>query len=113
MLARRSNARPPSSLSLFPIAQDRDPEVLDVQATARMPGISTHSVYALFKKGELPGRKVARRRLTTRDSVLRWLKGSSEEDALSRAIANGDQKAITAALKSGKAQVKKRRSLLH
>jgi Helix-turn-helix domain len=108
MSARRSIVRTPSSLSLFPVAQDRDPEVLDIQATARMPGISTHAVYALFKKGELPGRKVARRWLTTRDSVLRWLKGSSEEDALARAIASGDQKAITAALTSGKVQVKQR-----
>jgi hypothetical protein len=99
----------PSSLSLFPIAQDGDPEVLDVQATAGILGISTHAVYALFKKGELPGRKVARCWLTTRDSVLRWLKGSSEEDALARAITSGDQKAITAALTSGKVHVKKRK----
>jgi hypothetical protein len=55
-------------------------------------------VYALFKKGELPGRKVARR----------WLKGSSEEDTLARAIANGDQKALTATFESGKVIIKKR-----
>jgi hypothetical protein len=42
-------------------------------------------------------------------SVLRWLKGPSEEDTLVRALANGDQKALTAALKSGKVQVKKRK----
>jgi len=41
-------------------------------------------------------------------AVLRWLKGSSEEDALTRAIANGNQKAITAALKSRKVTIKKR-----
>jgi hypothetical protein len=40
--------------------------------------------------------------------VLRWLKGSSEEDALAHAIANGDTKALTAALKSGKVNIKKR-----
>jgi hypothetical protein len=74
-----------------------------------MLGISTHAGYALFKKGELPGRKVARCWLTTRDFVLHWLKGSSEEDTLARAIANGDQKAISAALKSGKVQVKQRK----
>jgi predicted DNA-binding transcriptional regulator AlpA len=96
-------------LTLFPVVQDRDPEVLDVQATASMLGISTHAVYALFKKGELPGRKVARRWLTTRDSVLRWLKGSSEEEALARAIANGDQHALTAAFKSGKVRVQQRK----
>jgi Helix-turn-helix domain len=77
-----------------------------VQATARMLGISTHAVDALFKTGELPGRKVARRWLTTRDAVLKWLKGSSEDDA--RALANGDQKALTAARKSGKVNIKKR-----
>lgn len=108
MATRRTKTRTPSPLSLFPMAQERDPEVLDVQGAARMLGISTRAVYALFKKGELPGRKVARRWLTTRDSVLRWLKGSSEEDTLARAIANGDQQALTAAFKSGKVQVKKR-----
>jgi predicted DNA-binding transcriptional regulator AlpA len=91
------------------MAWDRDPEVLDVKAAACMLGLSTHAVYALFKKGELPGRKVARRWLTTGDSRLGWLKGSFEEDALARANANGDQKAITAALTSGKVQVKKRK----
>ena len=93
---------------LFKPAQPRDPEILDVQATADTIGISKDAVYDLFKKGELPGRKVARRWLTTRDAVLKWLKGSSEEDALARAIANGDQKALTAALKSGKVNIKKR-----
>ena len=94
--------------TLFKRAQPRDPEILDVQATADTIGISKDAVYDLFKKGELPGRKVARRWLTTRDAVLKWLKGSSEEDALARAIANGDQKALTAALKSGKVNIKKR-----
>jgi predicted DNA-binding transcriptional regulator AlpA len=103
MPAKRAR-RAPSSLSLFPA---RDPEILDVQATARLLGISTHAVYALFKKGELPGRKVARRWLTTRDMVLGWLKGASEQDTLARALTNGDTQALTAALKSGKVQVKK------
>lgn len=109
MATRRTNARAFQSRTLFPMAEDRDPEVLNVQAAARMLGISTHAVYALFKKGELPGRKVARRWLTTRDAVLKWLKGSSEEDTLARALANGDKNAVTAALKSGKVQVKNRK----
>jgi predicted DNA-binding transcriptional regulator AlpA len=87
MAVQRPKKRGPTSLSLFPA---RDPEVLDAQATARMLGISTHAVYTLFKKGELPGRKVARRWLTTRELVLGWLKGASEQDTLTRAIANGD-----------------------
>jgi Helix-turn-helix domain len=95
--------------SLFTPPVPRDPEILDVQATADTIGISKDAVYDLFKKGEIPGRKVARRWLTTRDAILKWLTGSSEEDTLARAIANGDQKAITAALKSGKVQVKKQK----
>jgi excisionase family DNA binding protein len=74
-----------------------------------MLGISKDAVYALLKKGELPGRKVARRWLPSRGAVLRWLKDSSEEDSLARAMANGDHKAIPAALTSGKVQVKRRK----
>jgi helix-turn-helix protein len=81
MPAKRPRTRAPSRRSLLPA---RDPEVLDAQATARLLGISTHAVYALFKKGELPGRKVARRWLTTRELVLGWLKGASEQDTLAR-----------------------------
>ena len=66
MASRRRQPHTPLSLTLVPEAKDRDPEVLDIQAAAQMLGISTHAVYALFKKGELPGRKVARRWLTTR-----------------------------------------------
>lgn len=106
MPASQPRKRVSSSPSLF---LTRDPDILDVQATAQMLGISTHAVYALFKKGELPGRKVARRWLTTRDMVLGWLKGASEQDTLARAIANGDQNALTAALTSGKVQVKKQK----
>src|SRR5919108_1340718 len=108
MATRRTKPRSPSPLPSFPLAQNKDPEILDVQATADMIGISKDAVYDLFKKGELPGRKVARRWLTTRDSVLRWLKGSSEEETLTRAIANGDKQVLTAALKSGKVNIKKR-----
>ena len=52
---------------------------------------------------------MARRWLTTQDMVIGWLKGASEQDTLARAIANSDQKALTAALKSGKVQVKKQK----
>lgn len=110
MATRRTRAHTPQSRTLFPLPKDhdRDPDVIDVQATARILGISTRAVYTLFKKGELPGRKVARRWLTTRDAVLKWLKGSSEEDALTRALANGDKQALTKALASGKVNIKKR-----
>jgi hypothetical protein len=65
-------------------------------------------VYDLFKKGELPGRKVGRKWLTTRSAVLRWIESTSEEDTLARAIANGDRETLVAALKAGQVQVKPR-----
>jgi hypothetical protein len=51
---------------------------------------------------------VGRKWLTTRSAVLRWIEDSSEKDKLARAIANGDREALTAALKTGQVQVKKR-----
>jgi excisionase family DNA binding protein len=86
----------------------RSTEVLDVQMTAQLLTVSTDTVYDLFKSGELPGRKVGRKWLTTRAAVLRWIESSSEEHSLTRAIEKGDQKALTAALKSEKVQLKKR-----
>jgi excisionase family DNA binding protein len=54
--------------------------VLDVQMTAELLTVSADTVYDLFKRGELPGRKVGRKWLTTRNAVLRWIESSSEDD---------------------------------
>jgi excisionase family DNA binding protein len=61
-------------------------EILDVHMTAELLTVSTDTVYDLFKKGELPGRKVGRKWLTTRSAVLRWIESTSEEDTLAWAI---------------------------
>ena len=58
----------------------RTSEVLDVRMAAELFTVSPDTVYDLFKRGELPGRKVER----------------------------GDRHVIATALKSGKAQIKKR-----
>lgn len=70
--------------------------------------VSPDTVYDLFKKGELPGRKVGRKWLTTRSAVLRWIENSAEEDTLTRAIEQGDAKALAAALKNRQVEAKKR-----
>jgi excisionase family DNA binding protein len=70
--------------------------------------VSPDTVYDLFKRGELPGRKVGRKWLTTRNAVLRWIESSSENNILARAIERGDRHVITTALKSGKVQIKNR-----
>jgi excisionase family DNA binding protein len=82
-------------------------EILDVHMTAELLTVSPDTVYDLFKKGDLPARKVGRKRLTTRSAVLRWIEHSSEQDASARAIANGDREALIAALRAGTVQVKK------
>ena len=86
----------------------RTSEVLDVRMAAELLTVSPDTVYDLFKSGELPGRKVGRKWLTIRNALLRWIESSSENNTLARAIERGDRHAITTALKSGKAQIKKR-----
>jgi excisionase family DNA binding protein len=81
-------------------------EVLDVGMTAELLMVSTDTVYDLLKRGELPGRKVGRKWLTTRSVILRWIESSSEHDSLARAIEGGDKTALTKALTSGKAKVR-------
>jgi excisionase family DNA binding protein len=91
----------------------RTSEVLDVRMAAELLTVSPDTVYDLFKRGELPGRKVGRKWLTTRNALLRRIESSSENNTLenntlAKAIERGDRHAITTALKSGKAQIKKR-----
>jgi len=81
-------------------------EVLNVVMAAQLLTVSTDTVYDLLKRGELPGRKVGRKWLTTRNAVLRWIESSSEHDRLARAIEGGDRKALAKALTSGKAKVR-------
>ena len=83
-------------------------EVLDVKMAAELLTVSPDTVYDLFKRGKLPGRKVGRKWLTTRNALLRWIESSSENNTLARAFERGDRHAITTALKSGKVQIKKR-----
>ena len=40
--------------------------------------VSPDTVYDVFKRGELPGRKVGRKWITTRNAVLRWIESSLE-----------------------------------
>lgn len=84
----------------------RTGDVLDVAGTARLLTVSVDTVYDLFASGELPGRKVGRKWITTRAAVLRWIEGSFAGDAAERAIATGDTQALVKALQSGKVKVK-------
>lgn len=87
-------------------APTRIPEVLDVRMAATLLTVSPDTVYQLFSKGELPGRKVGRKWITTKAAVLRWVENSSAQDTLTRAIEHGDRDALAEALNSGKVRVR-------
>jgi excisionase family DNA binding protein len=110
-----ATSRPRQRTTVLPTAPL--PEVLDVHLTAQLLTVSADTVYDLFQRGDLPGRKVGRKWLTTKTAVLRWLDHSTsegskakEEEALARAIANGDREALVAAMHTGKARIRRKRS---
>jgi excisionase family DNA binding protein len=84
----------------------RSPEVLDVQGAAALLTVSADTVYNLFQKGELPGRKVGRKWITTKTAVLRWIENTSAGDTLARAIQSGDADALARAMNKGKVRLK-------
>jgi excisionase family DNA binding protein len=84
----------------------RNGDILNVQKAAALLTVSADTVYDLFKSGELPGRKVGRKWITTRAALMRWIEGSFATDAAERAIAGGDKAALVKALKAGKVRVK-------
>ena len=84
----------------------RTPEVLDVNMAAELLTVSRDTVYELFQSGELPGRKVGRKWITTKAAILRWIESSATGDTLSRAIERGDRDALADALNSGKARLR-------
>jgi excisionase family DNA binding protein len=82
-----------------PAAPARSPDVLDVHSTAALLTVSADTVYDLFAKGELPGRKVGRKWITTKSAVMRWIEASGANDSLGRSIEGGDLAALTKAMK--------------
>jgi excisionase family DNA binding protein len=82
------------------------PEVLDVLGIAALLTMSVDTVYDLLKSGQLPGRKVGRKWLTTRAAVMRWIEQSLEAETAQRAFDTGDKAALTKALQSGAVRVK-------
>ena len=60
------------------------PEILDVGLTAAFLTVSRDTVYELFQSGQLPGRKVGHKWVTTKAAVIRWLEHSSANDSLAR-----------------------------
>jgi excisionase family DNA binding protein len=87
-------------------AQPKAREVLDVRMAAALLTVSKDTVYDLFASGELPGRKVGRKWITTQAALLRWIESTSTDDSLVRAIKQGKGQALSDALNSGAARIK-------
>jgi excisionase family DNA binding protein len=100
---RKSGGRPVGRKGIGGI---KSPEILDVAGAATLLTVSTDTVYELFKSGELPGRKVGRKWITTKSAILRWVEGSFESDAAAWAIEQGDRDALSKALKTGKVRAR-------
>jgi excisionase family DNA binding protein len=105
-----SLSRPPTRPTAS--AAGRWPDVLDVHLTAQLLTVSVDTVYDLLQRGDLPGRKVGRKWLTTKTAVLKWLEQSApprlttvQESALARAIAHGDTAALVDAVRTGHARL--------
>jgi|SRR5271156_4522250 len=86
-------------------ARPRSPDVLDVHGAAALLTVSADTVYDLFAKGELPGRKVGRKWITTKGAVMRWIETSAANDTLGRAIEGGGE-ALAKAINSGKVKLR-------
>jgi excisionase family DNA binding protein len=84
----------------------RVPEILDVPTAAEFLTVSQDTVYHLFQSGQLPGRKVGRKWVTTKAAVVRWIEHSSTNDSLARAVERGDRHALINAINNGKARVR-------
>ena len=89
-----------------PTKPARSPDILDVHGAAALLTVSADTVYDLLAKGELPGRKVGRKWITTKAAVMRWIEASSTGDTLARRIENGDMDALTKAMNKGKVRVR-------
>jgi excisionase family DNA binding protein len=99
---------PPRPKRARPTLPPRSAEVLDVHGAAALLMVSADTVYDLFGRGELPGRKVGRKWITTRSAVLRWIENTSSDDALARALERGDGDALAKAINNGKVKLRSR-----
>ena len=88
------------------VALARVPEILDVHMAAAFLTVSRDTVYHLFQSGQLPGRKVGRKWVTTKAAVLRWIEHSATNNSLARAAERGDHHVLINAIKSGKVRVR-------
>lgn len=65
----------PVQLDGEPANDNRDPDVLDADQVAAMLGLNRKTVYEAAARGEIPCRRLGRRILFYRPSLVSWLEG--------------------------------------
>ena len=66
-----------------------DEAILDVAGAARVLGVSTKTIYALARKGEIPATRVGREWRFARKSLIDWVAQGSQADQLTKVLQNG------------------------
>ena len=66
-----------------------DEEILDVAGAARVLGVSTRTVYALARKGEIPAMRIGREWRFALKNLREWVANGSAADQLSVALSRG------------------------
>jgi PTS system nitrogen regulatory IIA component len=65
-----------------------DEEILDVEGAARALGVSTRTIYALARKGEIPAMRVGREWRFALRNLREWVANASKADQLKTALKN-------------------------
>lgn len=60
------------------------PPVLSVAQAAGFLGVNVKTLYAAINAGEVPGRKIGRRVVVLRDSLLEWLRSKTRVSSRKR-----------------------------
>lgn len=63
----------PTNDVALPANDNRDPDILDADEVAAMLGLNRKTVYEAAGRGEIPCRRVGRRLLFYRPSLVSWL----------------------------------------
>ena len=66
-----------------------DEEILDVVGAARVLGVSTRTVYALARKGEIPAMRIGREWRFALKNLREWVANGSAAGQLSVALSRG------------------------
>ena len=66
-----------------------DEEILDVVGAARVLGVSTRTVYALARQGEIPAMRIGREWRFALKNLREWVANASKANQVAAVLRNG------------------------